>query len=197
MGLPTMAVDQPRSLESKLGASVGKLNVCSEKINAFKKENWTIIRKETQTSFLVSLHFVLLCLGTKGPKTWMWLLLNSLPGVQVNIIQSHHTTDRSWWSVIMSALKAKQSQAWSGQSRKINQSRRKKNLKQNKPTKPKTTRTNLKEATAFPSLSDNLQNRWSWLTLRSDLPQELNRDKKWWIPVEKSRHLFQEYKNKR
>lgn len=134
MGLPTMAVDQPRSLESKLGASVGKLNVCSEKINAFKKENWTIIRKESQTSFLVSLHFVLLCLGTKGPKTWMWLLLNSLPGVQVNIIQSHHTTDRSWWSVIMSALKAKQSQAWSGQSRKINQSRRKK--------KPKTKQTN-------------------------------------------------------
>lgn len=126
-GLPTMAVGQSRSLELKTERRAGaeKLSACSEKINAFEKEIWTTIRKK-QSSFLAGLHFGQLCLGTEVPKTWRWLLLNSLPGVPVNTIESHHTADRSWWAGIMSAPKPKQTQTWSGQSRKINQRRRKK-----------------------------------------------------------------------
>jgi len=39
-------------------------------------------------------------------------------------MKSHHMADRSQWSGIMSAPKEKQSQAWSGLSRKINQRRK-------------------------------------------------------------------------
>lgn len=165
VGLPTRTVG-PDLWNREPGASGAYVPL--EEVNASEKENWTVIREETHSSFLASLHFVQLRLGAKVSKIWMWLQLNSLPGSQWT--QSKVTTQQTGLGGIMSAPKAKQSRASLGQSRKIHQSRRKEKTKPNKQ--------NSKRPEQFwrkPLLYPAYQNSWSWLTLRSGLPQERNR----------------------